>query len=86
MQRLLTALLLVSICSATSTTLPVRKPLHLTTDVPVSSPPKGQWYMAQNGHAVYCYGPVVMVDAGTDGIKKMATLCRGGVPMVPLHD
>jgi hypothetical protein len=86
MKRILTMLLLVSICSATTTRLPARKPLHLTTKLAVSSQPKGRWYMAQNGHAVYCFGPVVMVDAGADGIKRMATICRGGVPMVPLHD
>jgi hypothetical protein len=42
--------------------------------------------MTANGHAVYCYGPVMMVDAGSKGIKRMATFCRGDAPMVALHD
>ncbi len=86
MKQILTTLLLVSISAAIPTRAPGRKPLHLTTYHPVSSQPKGQWYMAHNGHAVYCYGPVVMVDTGVEGIKRMATLCRGGEAMVALHD
>jgi hypothetical protein len=26
------------------------------------------------------------VDAGSEGIKRMATFCRGDAPMVALHD
>jgi hypothetical protein len=85
MMRLVTVLLFLSACSAT-TTAPPRRTLHLTSGPPVSTQHNGKWYMAANGHAIYCYGPVVMVDAGSEGIKRMATLCRGDAPMVPLHD
>jgi hypothetical protein len=86
MKRIFTLLLLVSACSASTTTRLPRQPLHLTTRNAVSTQHKGKWYMAESGHAVYCYGPVVMVDTGPDGIKRMATLCRGNTPMVALHD
>jgi hypothetical protein len=85
MKRVLTLFFLVSLCSA-STTMPQRKPLHLTTTAAHSKQQKGKWYMAENGHAVYCYGPIMTVDSGADGIKRVATLCRGSVPMVPLRD
>jgi hypothetical protein len=45
----------------------------------------GQWYFAANGHAVYCYGPVVTLPQ-PDGPKRVATFCRGDLPMVPLKD
>jgi hypothetical protein len=45
----------------------------------------GRWYFAANGHAVYCYGPVVTL-AQPDGPMKVATFCRGDQPMVPLKD
>ena len=45
----------------------------------------GRWYFAANGHAVYCYGPVMtMPKAG--GLLKVATFCRGDQAMVPLKD
>jgi hypothetical protein len=45
----------------------------------------GQWYFAANGHAVYCYGPVVTLPQ-VDGMMRVATFCRGDLPMVPLKD
>ena len=45
----------------------------------------GRWYLAANGHAVYCYGPVMTV-AGQGGFQKVATFCRGDQPMVPLKE
>jgi hypothetical protein len=47
---------------------------------------RGQWYMAQSGHAVFCSGPVVTV-AGPDGnLQRMATFCQGDKTVVPLRD
>jgi len=47
---------------------------------------RGQWYMAQSGHAVFCSGPVVTV-AGPDGsLQRMATFCQGDKTIVPLRD
>jgi len=46
----------------------------------------GQWYFAANGHAVYCYGPVVIVPQAQGGLLRVATFCRGDQTMVPLKD
>ncbi len=42
--------------------------------------------MAANGHAVYCYGPVMTVVDGLSGFHRVATFCRGDQTMVPLKD
>jgi hypothetical protein len=71
--------------------LPVPKflaPAQLST-TPVQQTAKkkgGQWYFAANGHAVYCYGPVMTMPQGPAGLLKVATFCRGDQPMVPLKD
>jgi len=60
--------------------------------VPVGHPIKheahkgGQWYFAQHGHAVYCYGPVMMVTQADGNLQRVATFCKGDKTMVPLKD
>ncbi len=49
-------------------------------------PPHGIWYFAENGHAVFCYGPVLMVPMKEGGLQRVATFCRDGEAMVPLKD
>ena len=47
----------------------------------------GKWYFAANGHAVYCYGPVMYVtEPTTGGLQRVATFCQNDQPMVPLKD
>jgi hypothetical protein len=46
----------------------------------------GQWYLAESGHAVYCYGPVMVVTEPNAGFLRVATFCQGEKPMVPLKD
>lgn len=46
----------------------------------------GQWYLAENGHAVYCFGPVMVVNEPKVGFQRVATFCQGDRPMVPLKD
>jgi hypothetical protein len=46
----------------------------------------GRWYFADTGHAVYCYGPVMMVTQAQGGLQRVATFCQGNKPMVPLKD
>jgi len=46
----------------------------------------GQWYFAANGHAVYCYGPVITMPQAQGLLMKVATFCRGDRTMVPLKD
>ncbi len=47
---------------------------------------RGTWYFAENGHAVYCYGPVLLVPVKEIGLQRVATFCRDGQTMVPLKD
>jgi hypothetical protein len=46
----------------------------------------GRWYLAATGHAVYCYGPVMTLPQGSNGLLRVATFCRGDKTMVPLKD
>lgn len=46
----------------------------------------GQWYLAQTGHAVYCYGPVRLVQQPDGGLQRVATFCQGDKLIVPLKD
>jgi hypothetical protein len=42
--------------------------------------------MAANGHAVFCYGPVMTMPQAQGGLLRVATFCRGDLTMVPLKD
>jgi hypothetical protein len=46
----------------------------------------GRWHMAANGHAVYCYGPVMTMPQASGALLRVATFCRGDLVMVPLKD
>jgi len=46
----------------------------------------GRWYLAENGHAVFCYGPVMLVPNAQNGLQRVATFCAGEKAMVPLKD
>ena len=46
----------------------------------------GRWYFAANGHAVYCYGPVMIVPRANGALQRVATFCRDGSAIVPLKD
>jgi hypothetical protein len=46
----------------------------------------GVWYFADNGHAVYCYGPVMYVQDVQGGLTRVATFCQGDKTIVPLKD
>jgi hypothetical protein len=46
----------------------------------------GQWYFARSGHAVYCYGPVMLVPNAAGDLEHVATFCRGDRLLVPLKD
>jgi len=71
--------------------LPVPKLAKPAQFVPTPSqqsakPKGGKWYFAATGHAVYCYGPVMMMPQGRGGLLRVATFCRGDRTMVPLKD
>ena len=74
----------VGLCLSTAPfAAPVRVPDHLE---PVAARQSGKWYLAENGHAVYCYGPVVLVRQPEGGLSRVATLCKGDKAVVPLKD
>jgi hypothetical protein len=80
---------ILSLAAFTSAiTLPVHPPLKPRQLATRYHPPrpKGKWYLASTGHAVYCYGPVMVVGTWDGGFARVATICRGGVPMVKLKD
>ncbi len=62
---------------------PAKPPL---TPIARESRKGGRWHMAANGHAVYCYGPVMTLPQATGGLLRVATFCRGDLTMVPLKD
>jgi len=61
-------------------------PLAVAPSHPQAKAKGGRWYFAANGHAVYCYGPVMTMPQAEGGILKVATFCRGDQTMVPLKD
>jgi hypothetical protein len=84
MKTLVVGVLLLSIPGfrAASTPSP-SKPLD---PVLVRTHRGGRWYLAANGHAVYCRGPVVTINLMDGGLRKVATYCQGDKPLVPLKD
>jgi len=46
----------------------------------------GRWYLAAGGHAVYCYGPVMIVPRANGDLERVVTFCRDGSAMVPLFE
>jgi len=42
--------------------------------------------MAANGHAIYCYGPIMTMPRADGELIHVATFCRGDKTMVPLKD
>jgi len=78
------AIVVVALClSAAPLPAPVRAPERLD---PVAARPRGKWYLAENGHAVYCYGPVMLVRQANGGLARVATFCKGDQTIVPLKD
>ena len=61
---------------------------HPVSPASENQPPAkhGTWYFAENGHAVYCYGPVIRVAQPDGELQSVATVCRGEKVMVPLKD
>jgi len=81
------ATLLLSLCLPGSSAHTARS-LNFPTErkAPQAARKGGRWYFAENGHAVYCYGPVRMIPMPDGGIQRVATFCSGEKPIVPLKD
>jgi hypothetical protein len=79
------AALLLSLSLPSSQSLPLlRKPAQRIVVSPARK--GGRWYFADNGHAVYCYGPVKLLRQPEGGFLRVATFCQGENPIVPLRD
>jgi hypothetical protein len=68
--------------------IPLAPPKSLPQPTPQASKhlKGGRWYFAASGHAVYCYGPVMIVPRADGQLQRVATFCRDGSPVVPLKD
>ena len=86
MKNIFIALLLATVCQGSI--VPSHRPFAPLRLVTRRAPPqpKGKWYMATTGHAVYCYGPVMIVSSWDGGFNRVATVCRGGRTMIKLKD
>jgi hypothetical protein len=83
MRVLASALLLIAVAGP-RLAQPLRSPAdHLKNQ---QARKGGQWYLAENGHAVYCFGPVMVINEPKIGFQRVATFCQGDRPMVPLKD
>jgi hypothetical protein len=63
-----------------------QKPLRQPTSPITKRAKGGRWYFAANGHAVYCYGPVMTIPQANGDLQRVATFCRDGSAVVPLKD
>jgi hypothetical protein len=82
----LIATLLLSISFQGSYQLPPVKPLESPQVAQRPARKGGRWYLADNGHAVYCYGPVRVLPQPEGGLQRVATFCQGDKNVVPLRD
>jgi hypothetical protein len=82
--KILATLLLALTLPGSKFAPPPRSPV----DQPVAQHARegGIWYMAESGHAVFCYGPVMLLKQPNGGFLRVATFCRGDQAMVPLRD
>jgi hypothetical protein len=79
------AAILLSISLRTPQTLPAM-PADSARKPAVHERKGGRWYLADSGHAVYCYGPVKLMQQPDGGLQRVATFCEGGSLIVPLKD
>lgn len=63
-----------------------RPQVHFAQQAQTTPHKGGKWYFARTGHAVYCYGPVMIIPNATGDLEQVATFCRGDRLLVPLKD
>ena len=80
--NLLTTIVLLACIPPTHVTPPALKPLTVTQ----KEHRGGTWYMAEDGHAVLCYGPTMYIPTGPGDLTKVATFCRGDKAIVKLRE
>ena len=84
--RLALLLLVATATGWAKGTLPRQSPPERPRVVNPEPQKRGRWHMAEDGHAVFCYGPVVTLNALFGDPKQVATECRGRSSTVPLHE
>ena len=84
--RLALLLLVISATACATSTVPRQAAKERPRVINPEPVKRGRWHMAEDGHAVFCYGPVVTINALFGDPKRVATECRGRSPSVPLHD
>jgi len=77
------AVLLLTLSLSGSQAAPLRQPIDQRL---TPTHPPGKWYLAETGHAVYCYGPVLLVKQPEGTLQRVATFCKGDRTVVPLKD
>ena len=82
MKTLLAGLVLFSIPGFRVTPSPIRPVQPAVAQVRHG----GRWYLTENGHAVYCRGPVITIAMEDGSLRKVATYCHGIHPLVPLKE
>jgi hypothetical protein len=85
-QKTMKALTLALLLSLPVPRLAPQQPLRQPTTSISKRAKGGRWYFAANGHAVYCYGPVMVVPQANGDLQRVATICRDGSAVVPLKD
>jgi hypothetical protein len=80
------AILLLATMASAKGTLPSPLPKQQLKVINPEPLKRGRWHMAEDGHAVFCYGPVITLNAFFGVPRRVATQCRGRSPSVPLHD
>jgi hypothetical protein len=81
--HILATLLLTLLIPGSPIVAPMQPPPRLAT---TTSHANGKWYLAETGHAVYCYGPVLLVKQPEGTLQRVATFCKGDRTMVPLKE
>jgi hypothetical protein len=80
------ATLLLSVSLQGSYRLPPKPPVDPHHLAQRAARKGGRWYFADNGHAVYCFGPVRVLPQPEGGLQRVATFCQGEKNVVPLRD
>ncbi len=83
------SLLLLFLCPLALASVPAPRYVSPTREIHGSVPTHrngGRWYMAEDGHAVFCYGGEKMIPDGNSGLERVALFCRDGRVIVKLKD
>lgn len=86
MKRLFVILLIPTLLFASIPTRPPLPQKELVSTIQKNHKGGGTWYMADDGHAVYCYGPQRLIPGPDGNLMKIATFCRGDRTIVRLKE